>query len=241
MSDGLMASAFANLVADPLPLRFVLGAAGGWLCVLGARWLDVRTELLLDAGWWAACRMRPGGVATPAYPWAEIGGAAAMSAAVAAAKSSTQGMAVLFLFAHLLVCGWVDWRHRVLPDVLVLPLLVAGAVAAATVHPFVATTDAVCGAAAGFFAPSLVRLLRRGNGLGFGDVKFLAAIGAWLGPLAVYAIFLSSSILALLLMAGRRAGRAGGDGVPFGPFLAATAALWVIVTTSWNDSAPPWG
>ncbi len=129
-----------------------------------------------------------------------------------------------------LVLAWIDWRFLRLPDILTLPLLLAGLAACAITDP-PALPDHATAAATGWLAFRLLSLayrrLRGRNGLGAGDAKLLAAGGAWLGlanlPLMVLLGALSTLILAI--MRGR--GHLRPDlPVPFGPGLA--LSLWLL-------------
>jgi leader peptidase (prepilin peptidase)/N-methyltransferase len=132
----------------------------------------------------------------------------------------------------LLALGLIDLRHMVLPDVLTLPLIAAGPVVAILAAPD-AVLDDVAGAAAGFAFFTLVawayRRWRGREGLGAGDAKLLAALGAWDGLSGLPSIVLLGSVTALAaVLALRLAGRGASlqDRVPFGPALA--FAGWVV-------------
>jgi len=134
----------------------------------------------------------------------------------------------------LLTLGWIDLRCWLLPDVLTLPLLVVGLVAAALLDPE-QLVDHALGAALGFLTllavAALYRVLRGREGLGRGDAKLLAASGAWLGASALPQVILLAALSALvaaggLWLAGVRLG--AHSALPFGPFLAlATWLLWL--------------
>ncbi|MDG4554019.1 MAG: A24 family peptidase [Candidatus Competibacter sp.] len=141
--------------------------------------------------------------------------------------------ALLFTWI-LLAASVIDLRHQLLPDDLTLPLLWLGLLAALCGLG----TDlrgAVIGAMVGYLSLWLVyqgfRLLTGKEGMGHGDFKLLAALGAWTGWQYLVTIVLLSSLvgaicgLALILLRGR----ARGAPLPFGPFLAAAgwiALLW---------------
>ena len=143
-------------------------------------------------------------------------------------------LAVLLFTWTLLAASVIDLHHQLLPDDLTLPLLWLGLLAAL----FGLGTDlrsAVIGAMAGYLSLWLVyqgfRLLTGKEGMGHGDFKLLAALGAWTGWQYLVTIVLLSSLvgaicgLALILLRGR----ARGAPLPFGPFLAAAgwiALLW---------------
>ena len=134
----------------------------------------------------------------------------------------------------LLTLGWIDLRCWLLPDVLTLPLVLAGLAAAAAFDPEQLTQRAL-GAALGYSSlvavAALYRRLRGREGLGHGDAKLLAASGAWVGATALPQVILVAALSALLAAAGLRlAGMrlSAHTALPFGPFLAlATWVLWL--------------
>ena len=132
----------------------------------------------------------------------------------------------------LLALGWIDARHMVLPDILTLPLVLAGLGFAWFLEPE-RIVDHAAGAAIGwllFWAISrLYRWLRGRDGLGEGDAKLLAASGAWvtwsgLGPVMLIAALAG---LAQALFVRLRGGEAtAATAIPFGPPLA--LATWLV-------------
>ncbi len=141
---------------------------------------------------------------------------------------------VLFVFlAGLVAVTFIDLDHRIIPDSLSLGGVVVG-FACSFLTPL-GWLGSLAGAALGggvLLAVALGYLaLTRREGMGFGDVKLLAAIGAFLGWQAVlFTVFVSSvvgSVVGLSLVALRGSGMR--LEVPFGPFLALGAALYVFV------------
>ena len=127
----------------------------------------------------------------------------------------------------LLLLAAIDWRVQLLPDVLTLPLMVAGLIAA-VVLPLDIWRDHAVGAVAGFAALAAVawlyRRIRKREGLGLGDAKLSAAIGAWIAWQGLPTMILWGSMLGLLFavmsaISGRRVHLS--DRLPFGVFLAA--------------------
>lgn len=126
----------------------------------------------------------------------------------------------------LLVAGWIDQETMLLPDSLTLPLLVAGLAAAATLDPD-SLTDRLLAAALGYLllfgTARLYRALRGREGLGLGDAKLLAALGAWLGLATLPLVLLLAALVGLCIalglhLAGRRV--SAQTAIPFGPCLA---------------------
>lgn len=129
--------------------------------------------------------------------------------------------------AVLLAAALIDWDTTLLPDVLTLPLLWAGLAAAALGGlPGLSLAQSVAGAAAGYLSLWsvywLFKLTTGKEGMGFGDFKLLAALGAWLGWQAILPIVLGASVLGALVGLAMKATGALREGrfVPFGPFLA---------------------
>ncbi len=130
------------------------------------------------------------------------------------------------LFAALLVAlTGIDWDTTLLPDSLTLPLLWAGLVAAALGWTLPLAT-AVWGAVFGYLALWsvywLFKLTTGKEGMGAGDFKLLAALGAWLGWQMLLPIVLGASIIGAVVGIAMKLSRALREGryVPFGPFLA---------------------
>ncbi len=132
----------------------------------------------------------------------------------------------------LAVCAAIDFRHMILPDLLTLPLLLAGLAAAGAFAPGNLASH-VIGAIAGFAVFLAVewifRRLTGREGLGLGDAKLLAAIGAWVGWPGLPSVVLCAAVTAILVTVGARKFKitAGGGGpIAFGPYLALGA--WLV-------------
>ena len=140
----------------------------------------------------------------------------------------TQGLTwyVAYLWILLLLAE-IDWRMFLLPDILTVPLLILGFAASALGWGFVMAPESALGAMVGYFLPVSVSLLlvwRDKNAFGGGDIKLLAAIGAWLGVLPLLYVVVVSSILLLMYSILRRRHSAA-----YGPAIAMAAiivALW---------------
>ena len=171
---------------------------------------------------------------SPRYPIIEI-----LTASVFAAlawKFGAQPVTLLWCgFAAVLVAlAGIDWDTTLLPDDLTLPLLWAGLVAAALGWT-IPLSSSVWGAVAGYLSLWTVywlfKLATGKEGMGFGDFKLLAALGAWLGANMILPIVLAASIIgavvgiAMKLKASLREGRY----VPFGPFLAGAGMAVLLV------------
>ena len=173
---------------------------------------------------------------SPRYPLVETA-AAILGVAVAYAFGPTwQTVAALGFTWSLLALTLIDLDHKLLPDSITLPLLWAGVVIAA--FPvgdkplFTDLHSSVVGAVAGYLSLwtvyQLFKLITGKEGMGYGDFKLLAAIGAWLGwqklPLVILLSAVVGSVVGVGLIAG---GRSRHVPIPFGPYLA--AAGWVAL------------
>ena len=144
--------------------------------------------------------------------------------------------ALLVTWALIALTG-IDIDHQLLPDNITLPLMWAGLLAAVAIGPIagqalpVAPKDAIIGAAAGYTSLWLVfhafKLVTGKEGMGYGDFKLFAALGAWLGwkvlPLVIVLSAATGAILGILMIALQ--GRDRRAPMPFGPYLAAAGWL----------------
>ncbi|MBV8618448.1 MAG: prepilin peptidase [Curvibacter sp.] len=126
----------------------------------------------------------------------------------------------------LLAAALIDWDTTLLPDNLTLPLMWAGLIGAALGWTGVHLPDALWGAVGGYMSLWTVywgfKLLTGKEGMGFGDFKLFAALGAWFGWQALVPIILMSSVIGALIGIGMKftSGLREGGYIPFGPFLA---------------------
>ena len=130
--------------------------------------------------------------------------------------------------AALLALAMIDWDTTLLPDDITLPLLWAGLVAAALqLNPLVKLPDALWGAVGGYLSLWLVywafKLVTGKEGMGYGDFKLFAALGAWFGWSALVPIILMASVIGAVIGIAMKfsSGLREGGYIPFGPFLAA--------------------
>ena len=143
---------------------------------------------------------------------------------------TAKGLAACVLLWTLVALTVIDADTQLLPDNLTLPLVWAGLIANIA-GLFVPLADAVIGAIAGYLVLWTVywlfRLIRGKEGMGYGDFKLLAALGAWLGWKMLPVIILLSSVagaaIGILLIAFQ--GRDKATPLPFGPYLAIAGAL----------------
>ncbi len=128
--------------------------------------------------------------------------------------------------AALLALTFIDWDTTLLPDDITLPLLWAGLCGAALQLTGASLNDAVWGAVAGYMSLWLVywgfKLATGKEGMGHGDFKLFAALGAWFGWQALIPMILMASVIGAIVgltIKFKGSLREGGY-VPFGPFLA---------------------
>lgn len=175
------------------------------------------------------------------YPLVELL-TALLSVAVAATLTPGWGtLAALLLTWVLVALTFIDLDKMLLPDQLTLPLLWGGLLFNLA-GGFVPLADAVIGAMAGYLVLwSLYwafKLLTGKEGMGHGDFKLLAALGAWLGWQALPIVLLLSSLagaiigIGLILLRNHHQGKP----IPFGPYLA--IAGWIALL--WGDNITRW-
>lgn len=177
-------------------------------------WLRVR-------GRCSACGAR----ISPRYPIVEA--ATGVLFAAIAWRYGAQPLTLLWCAfgAVLLALALIDWDTTLLPDDLTQPLLWAGLTAAALSWTL-PLRDALWGAVAGYLSLWsvywLFKLTTGKEGMGFGDFKLLAALGAWLGWSMIVPIVLAASVIGAVVGLVMKASGALREGryVPFGPFLA---------------------
>jgi leader peptidase (prepilin peptidase)/N-methyltransferase len=139
----------------------------------------------------------------------------------------------------LIALTGIDLDHQLLPDNITLPMLWAGLLAAVAIGPIegsalpVSPHEAIIGAAVGYLSLWLVfhafRLITGKEGMGYGDFKLFAALGAWMGwkilPLVILLSAGTGAVLGIAMIVLR--GRDRAAPIPFGPYLA--AAGWIAM------------
>jgi leader peptidase (prepilin peptidase)/N-methyltransferase len=189
--------------------------------VVGFLWLKGRC---------ASC----GAKISPRYPLVEAFAALLALTTAWVFGPTWQTVAALGFAWTLLALTLIDLDHKLLPDSLTLPLLWAGLLVNVP-GLFAPLASSVLGAAAGYLALwsvyKLFKLVTGKEGMGYGDFKLLAAIGAWLGwqllPVVILLSAVVGSIVGVALIAF--GGRSSQAAIPFGPYLAAAgfiALLW---------------
>jgi len=166
----------------------------------------------------------------PRYPIVELLGGALAAAAIFKFGPTWQGLAACAFLWTLLALTGIDFDTQLLPDNLTLPLLWGGLIAN-LFGLFVPLADAVIGAIAGYMALWtifwLFKIIRGKEGMGYGDFKLLAALGAWLGWKMLPLIVLGSSVVGAAIGIALVAFKGRDHNVPlaFGPYLAIAGAV----------------
>ncbi len=168
------------------------------------------------------------------YPFIEV--LTAVLFAVVGWQVGAQPAALLWcgFVAVLLALAGIDWDTTLLPDNLTLPLLWAGLVAAAlgwTVPLATAVWGAVVGYLSLWSVYWLFKLATGKEGMGYGDFKLLAALGAWLGASMILPVVLAASILGAVVGIVMKFNSQLREGryVPFGPFLAGAGVAVMLL------------
>jgi leader peptidase (prepilin peptidase)/N-methyltransferase len=170
------------------------------------------------------------------YPAIELVNALLSAALVWHFGSGWMGLATLAFGWFLLAMTMIDYDTQLLPDDLTYPLLWLGLLVNVN-GMFVPLRDAVIGAAAGYLVLWsiywLFKLATGKEGMGYGDFKLLAALGAWLGWAMLPTIILLSSVvgavvgISLIVVAKRGRDKP----IPFGPYLAAAGLIALLYGT----------
>ncbi len=150
-----------------------------------------------------------------------------------------EAVLAIYLTFCLVSISFIDIDHQLIPDSIVLPLMWVG-LGMSLFHPvagsevlFVAPKDAIVGAMAGYLSLwsvyQLFKIVTGKEGMGYGDFKLLAALGAWLGWQALPMIIMMSAVVGAIvgisMIVFRRHERS--VPIPFGPYLA--AAGWIAL------------
>lgn len=169
------------------------------------------------------------------YPLLELVTGVATVTVISVLGPTMQGMLACLLTYSLIALSQIDFETKLLPDDITLPILWLGLIAN-IYDTFTDLQSAVIGTVLGYLALWTVyqgfRVITGKEGMGFGDFKLLALLGAWLGWQALTFIILMSSIIgALVGITLILLGRDRNDAIPFGPYLA--GAGWISLL--WGD------
>jgi len=238
---GAVVGSFLNVVIHRVPRRMSIVSPRSACPACGSpiAWYDN-----LPIASWLVLRGRCRSCRAPIsfrYPLVEAA-AGGLGAAGVAIYGLTPVAAEVVLFAWLsLALALIDFEHQILPDVMTYPAIVFGLVSS-YIGGFTFFLDAVAGALVGAALPAsvivLYRWLRGVDGMGWGDVKYLAAIGAVVGLHGCLMVLVAAAILGALvggalIATGRGSGKTA---LPFGTFLAAAVVLWLYLPPAWRLS-----
>ena len=175
------------------------------------------------------------------YPFVELLTGFMLAVTIAYIGDAINAMYAIIFTLCLIALAGIDINEKLLPDQITLPLLWIGLFANIN-GTFVPLSDAVTGAIAGYLSLWslywMFKLVTGKEGMGYGDFKLLAALGAWLGWQMLPLVILISSTFGAVF--GLAAILLGGQGrnlqIPFGPFLA--GAGWIALL--WGDTIVTW-
>jgi len=175
------------------------------------------------------------------YPFVELLTGFMLAVTIAYIGDAINAMYAIIFTLCLIALAGIDINEKLLPDQITLPLLWIGLFANIN-GTFVPLPDAVAGAIAGYLSLWslywMFKLVTGKEGMGYGDFKLLAVLGAWLGWQMLPLVILISSTFGAVF--GLAAILLGGQGrnlqIPFGPFLA--GAGWIALL--WGDTIVTW-
>jgi leader peptidase (prepilin peptidase)/N-methyltransferase len=234
MLFGAVIGSFLNVVILRLPApgeSIVFPASRCPHCHTAIRWYDnipIISFILLKR----KCR-HCGAPISWQYPLVELA-MLLLAAALFQKFGITLAFPIYFVFcAALLVIIFIDLRHQLIPDTISLPGIVIG-FAVAFVNPLVTWQQSglglLLGGAALYAVAAGYYLLTKREGMGGGDIKLLAMIGAFLGwqclPFVIFGSSLLGSIVGLAAMVHQKKG--GKTVIPYGPFLSLAALLYLF-------------
>lgn len=249
---GLLFGSFATVLVARVPSKKSIMKPGSHCpsCTKPLRWYNniPLISYLVQAGKCANCR-KPISIR---YPMIEL---ITMLLFITCAAKFGMGLDLFlrdWVFMVLLVAiAFIDLEHRIIPDVLSLPGLAWGLLSS-PLNEQPGWTLSIAGAALGFgifYALAWFYQWRTGrSGLGGGDIKFLAMLGAYVGPLGVLQTILISSVFGSLVgialgWASTRGGKSGNlmkTSIPYGPFLAVGAlAAYLLSEIIWTPFINP--
>lgn len=179
---------------------------------------------------------------SPRYPLVELLTAGLCATIAFHFEPNGFGFALIFFTFTLIAATFIDLDTMLLPDQLTLPLMWAGITLSLLEISPVSLQDSIIGAIAGYLCLWsvywLFKIITKKEGMGYGDFKLLAALGAWLGWQHLPLIILLSSLVGLAFgLVQLRLQKQGIDkAFPFGPYLA--IAGWISLI--WGESIMNW-
>ena len=179
---------------------------------------------------------------SPRYPIIEALTAVLSVVVIWQLGPGAQGMAALLLTWLLIAASAIDLEHQILPDGLTFSILWLGLLINGGMSLFATPSEAIFGAAAGYLFLWLVfhifLKLTGKEGLGYGDFKLLAGLGAWMGwaglPMTLFFASVLGTVIGLFSIAIKRSDK--DTPLAFGPYLA--LAGWAVLI--WGDGLMEW-
>jgi len=167
------------------------------------------------------------------YPFVELLGGLFALACTLSFGPTIHGLVVFVFIATLTVVTFIDLDHRIIPDSISLPgipLFFLAALAVPTVTWRASAIGIVAGGGSLFAVAWVYQLITGREGMGGGDIKLLAMIGAMIGWQGIlFTLFAASAIGTIVgLLAMIRSGKGMKLAIPFGPFLAMGAIIYVF-------------
>ena len=166
------------------------------------------------------------------YPLLEVITGLLFAAVFACWHSVLPALALCLCLSALLALAAIDLSHMLLPDAITLPLLWCGLLWSTTGTGLVSAESAILGAASGYLSLWVTywcyRLLRKREGMGYGDFKLIAALGAWLGAESINFILLLGPLLGCVYWLAFRFKKSS-DNFPFGPALIIAGLIWLFL------------
>ena len=170
---------------------------------------------------------------SPVYPLVELMGGLAAVAALLRVGALPSAVVLFAFLASLIVVTFIDLRYMIIPDVISLPGIVLG-FASSFIRPEIGWLDSLVGIGLGggvlFAVVYGYRAIFKRDGMGLGDVKLLAMIGAFLGWHSVFFALLFGSLVGSLVGVSMMIvkGKGWKYAIPFGPFLALGAVVYLF-------------
>jgi leader peptidase (prepilin peptidase) / N-methyltransferase len=233
---GLLIGSFLNVVIARVPERRSLWWPSSSCpeCGTAIAWQD-NIPVLSFAALRGRCRACAAPIAWR-YPIVEATTAGLFSLAVIMFGPTVEAVAAAALLAMLVALTAIDLERQILPDVITLPGIVFGLVASAATGR-VSVSGSLIGVVVGGGVFLIIILASRG-GMGAGDMKLAAMLGAFLGWQVVLVSILMAVVVGGILAIGLMASglRTRKDPIPFGPFLAAGGAVGLF----WGERMVQW-
>lgn len=175
------------------------------------------------------------------YPIVEMLAAFACFFPILVLGLNTQALWIIFVGWMLLAIAFIDIKHMLILDSLVYSLLWSGLLVNSQ-GVFIQPEDAIIGATAGYVSLWIINFLflqvTKRSGMGHGDFKLLAAIGAWLGWLVLSEVLLVAALMGLMF--GLFKMLKLGQPTPFGPWLGLSAWVFMLLGHGYSDNLANW-